>query len=98
MKNVLVLMIVALFAFGMVACGDDDDSGGGPCDDLAAASQAALDEACADYPDCSLCDGSAEEGEGEEPTDEECQTALDEFDHDATVEGIQALCELEAGA
>lgn len=96
MKKVLVLMIVALFAFGAVACGDDDDGGGGPCDDLADAYQAAMDEVCGDYPDCSLCE-AAEEGEGEEPTDEECQEALDAFDHDTTVEGFVALCELEEG-
>ena len=93
--KVLALIFVAVFAFGMVACGDDDDgAGGGPCDDLADAYQAAMDEVCADFPDCEMVCDPATEGEGEEPTDEECQELLDAFDHDATVELFTLGCDV----
>jgi hypothetical protein len=95
MKKVFILTIVALFAFGMVACGDDDD-GGGACDDLANAVQADIDAVCADFPDCTLCE-AVEEGEGEELTEEECQALLDEYDSAAVVEGYTTLCEMEEG-
>jgi hypothetical protein len=75
---------------------DDNDDGGGPCDELADAIQALIDEVCEDYPDCSICE-PVEEGEGEQPTDAECQELLDEFDADAMLEMYETLCDMEQG-
>lgn len=97
MKKVFALMIVAVFAFGMVACGDDDDSGGGgPCDEYAQMVQDDIDAVCADFPDCSICE-PAEEGEGE-ADDEACQQAIDEYDSDAMIDLLTMACEAEEGA
>jgi hypothetical protein len=95
MKKVFALLLVSVFAFAFVACGDDDS--GGPCDELADAVQADIDTVCADYPDCSICE-PVEEGEGEEPTDEQCQEYLDAYDSAAMVDTYTTLCEMEAGA
>lgn len=95
MKKALALTLAALFAisFMAIAC-DDDDAASGPCEELADAYQDALDTVCDDFPDCSICE-AVEEGEGEEPTDEECQEYLDAFDEQATIDMYTMVCEAE---
>ena len=94
MKKIIAMAMVACFAFGMVACGDDDDAG--PCDELADMFQDAVDSVCADYPDCSLCEpADADGGEGS-ATDEECQDAIDAWDEDTMVTAWETMCDLEA--
>jgi len=103
MKKAMILMLASVFVVGslsLIACGnDDDDNGGGsgPCDQLAKAWMDCIDEVCDDFPDCSICD-PAEEGEGETPTDEECQDLLDEFDHDDCLDLFTMVCEMEEDA
>ena len=96
MKKALALTLAALFAisFMAVAC-DDDDAASGPCEELADAMQDAIDTVCDDFPDCSLCE-AVEEGEGETPTDDECQELLDAFDAQAMIDLWTTGCEAEA--
>jgi len=96
MKKIILVAMVACFAFGMVACGDDDDSGG-PCDDLADMVQDDIDTVCADYPDCSICEPADADGDGASATDEECQDFIDAYDSDAAIAGYEMVCEMEAG-
>jgi hypothetical protein len=101
MKKTLILMLAALFAisFLAVACDDDDDdAAGGPCDELADAYQDAIDTVCDDFPDCSICEPAETDPDAEEPTDEECEALLDEFDEDATIESFTTICEMEDAA
>ncbi|MCK9460966.1 MAG: hypothetical protein M0R80_15125 [Proteobacteria bacterium] len=97
MKKVFAILLVSVFAFAMVACGDDDDAGGGPCDDYADMVQDDIDTVCGDFPDCSICE-PVEEGEGEGEVDEDaCQEAIDIYDSAAMIDTFTLLCEMEAG-
>ena len=75
----------------------DSDTEYGPCDELADAVQETIDEACETWPDCSLCEPIDTDNGGEMPTDEECQEALDSYDHDAMLELYLMACEAEQG-
>lgn len=98
MKKVLGLLLIAMFAFGALAC-DDDDSGG-PCDELADKMQGLLDQVCDEYPDCSICEpADVEEGEEGEVDEDACQEVLDNWTDEyeqQIVDGYEMVCEMEA--
>lgn len=103
MKKMMILMLASVFVVGSLAlmgCDDDDDNGAasGPCAELAKAAQDCFDEVCDEFPDCSYCDPEEEGEGGEEATDEQCQEALDAWDHEACVDGLTMVCEMEEAA
>jgi hypothetical protein len=98
----LAILCFAWLAFSP-GCGDDNGgdgktSCGGPqaCCEMIDLVHGAIDQVCADYPDCSICE-PYEYPEGDWPTAEECQENLDQIDHDQIVEGYSLVCEMEEG-
>jgi hypothetical protein len=73
----------------------DSDTEDGPCDELIALYEEIFEEVCAEFPDCSICEEDMIDTDAEQPSDEECQEALDEFDYDAVIDLFYMVCEQE---
>ena len=92
MKKFLAMLMIACFAFGMVACGDDDDSA---CDEYVDMIQGDIDSVCDDYPDCSICEEGDSDGDTGEADEDACQEAIDAYDSAAMIELYEMACEAE---